>query len=187
MTWIVYKESDIVLPLLPLTYMAFIHFVCPSRSPSRALLSQPQHWRTAFIIPSEPLGAGRVQPDSDGHWQRPPLSQHLLLPHHSGQCSTGPLPAQTPSALTYFISKNTQRAEVSHVPGPLRNSYRHISLTPDKLPSLFFPPVTFQTGNFYLKWKSGFESNTPSWLLMRASCRLHWSRSYSMTSTLFIQ
>lgn len=106
------------------------------RSPGRALLFEPDLWRAAFIIPSQPLRASWVHTDSDSHWQRTASSQHLLLPHHSGQTSTGARPAQTPSLLTYLISKNGLSAERIHVSGPLR-------LAADISASLLtsFPPI----------------------------------------------
>lgn len=73
----------------------------------------------------------------------------------------------------FDIKEQTQGSDDLHPWAP-RTSCRHISLTSDKVPSHPLPfssPVNFQKGNFYLKWKSGSESNTPSWLVMRASCR----------------
>lgn len=120
------------------------------RSQGWALLFEPKLWGTAFIIPSQPLRAGWVHTDSDSHWQRTASSQHLLLPHHPGQTFIGAWPAQTPSLLTYLISKNKLGAKGIHVSGPLRlaadiSASLLTSFPP--IPSLFFP-CDFSKGKF---------------------------------------
>lgn len=155
------------------------------RSQSRAFFFEPQHWGAAFSVPSEPLRAGRVHPDGDSYWQRTFPSQHLLPRHHSGQTLLGVRPAQTLSLLTYLISKNRLEGWEDLSLWAPRSSGRHVSLTSDNHPSHPIPfssTVTFQKGNFYLKWKSGSESNAPSWLVMRASCRRLW---WGLTQWLF--
>lgn len=112
------------------------------RSQGWAFLFEPKHWGAAFIIPAQPLRAGWVHSDGDSHWQRTAPSQHLLLPHHSGQSVIGARPAQTPSLVTYLISKNRLSAERIHVSGPLRlaadiSASLLTSFPP--IPSLFFP------------------------------------------------
>lgn len=127
------------------------------RSPSRPLFSEPKLWRAAFIFSSQPLRTCWVLADSDSDWQRPTSAQHLLLPHHSGQTFAGSHPAQTPSPLTYLISKNRLSAERIHVSGPLRltadiSASLLTSFPP--IPSHFFP-CEFSNGKFLsqmLKW-----------------------------------
>lgn len=120
------------------------------RSQGWAFLFEPKHWGAALIISSQPLGAGWVHSDGDSYWQRTAPSQHLLLPHHSGQTFIGAQPAQTPSLLTFFISKNRLGAERIHVSGPLRlaadiSAALLTSFPP--IPSLFFP-CDFSKGKF---------------------------------------
>lgn len=73
--------------------------------------------------------------------------------------------------------------------GPSDHSCRLISASlltsspPILLP--FRPLWVFKREISIWNGKSGSESNTPSWRVMRASCRLLWSRSCSLTSTLF--
>lgn len=127
------------------------------RSPSRPLFSEPKLWRAAFIFSSQPLRTCWVLADSDSDWQRTTSAQHLLLPHHSGQTFAGSHPAQTPSPLTYLISKNRLSAERIHVSGPLRltadiSASLLTSFPP--IPSHFFP-CEFSNGKFLsqmLKW-----------------------------------
>lgn len=129
------------------------------------------------------------------YWPWQPLTEGCLLaaPPAPSQFRSdvrwSPASTNTLSAHLFNIKEGTGRWEDSCLWAP-QSSCRHISLTSDKpsLPSppfFFLPLWLFQKGNFYLKWKSGIESNTPSWLVMRASCRPLWSRSYAMTLTLF--
>lgn len=120
------------------------------RSPSWAFLFEPEHWGAALILPSQPLGAGWIHSDGDSHWQRTAPTHHLRLSHHSGQILIGARPAQTPSLLTYLISKNRRGAERIHVSGPLgRAADISASLLTGSppIPSLFFP-CDFSKGKF---------------------------------------
>ena len=152
--------------------------VCPSQVPGLSAFLWTQ---TLGSCVHHPPSATQSEPSTCLRWQR--LTEGCLL-------AAPPAPSPFRSDIHWNLaSTNTLTAHLFNIKewprwgfmslGP-KTSCRHISLTSDKLPSHLlpiFPLWVFKWENFYLKWKSGSESNTPSWLVMGASCSLHWSRS----------